>query len=255
MKLTLLDMVQTILSSMDSDEVNSINDNVEAQQVSLIVRSCYEDIVSRADLPEQKTLFELTASGDDTKPTLMTRPDNIRNIDWIKYNTIESGDTAANYRPVMYMPPTEFMNYILSFDTDETDVGTFGHSVGGSTIDFHYRSDGPPQYYTSYNDTTMIFDSYDSEIDTTLQQSKTMCFGSVAETFSLTDGFIPNLDEGMFPLLLRKAEGEAWAKMKQTANMPAEREERRQWIASQRIKKNTEARYTQFNSLPNYGRK
>ena len=41
MKFTLLEMVQEILSDMDSDEVDSIEDTVEAEQVATIVRSTY----------------------------------------------------------------------------------------------------------------------------------------------------------------------------------------------------------------------
>ena len=46
MKYTLLEIVQEILSDMDSDEVNSIDDTVESQQVASIVRSAYMAIMS-----------------------------------------------------------------------------------------------------------------------------------------------------------------------------------------------------------------
>ena len=46
MKYTLLAIVQEILSDMDSDEVNSIDDTVESQQVASIVRSAYMAIMS-----------------------------------------------------------------------------------------------------------------------------------------------------------------------------------------------------------------
>ncbi len=41
MRRTLLDMVQEILSDMDSDEVESIDDTVEAEQVVSILKSTY----------------------------------------------------------------------------------------------------------------------------------------------------------------------------------------------------------------------
>ena len=40
-KMTVLEMVQDILNDMDSDEVNSINDTIEAQQVANTVRTVY----------------------------------------------------------------------------------------------------------------------------------------------------------------------------------------------------------------------
>jgi len=74
MKYTLLELVQNILSSMDSDEVNSIVDTVEAQQVVAIVKTVYNDILTRGELNVQKTLFNLDASTISTKPVLMTKP-------------------------------------------------------------------------------------------------------------------------------------------------------------------------------------
>ncbi len=41
MKYTLLEIVQEILSDMDSDEVNSIDDTTESEQVATIVKSTY----------------------------------------------------------------------------------------------------------------------------------------------------------------------------------------------------------------------
>jgi hypothetical protein len=38
-KMTLLEIVQDILSDMDSDEVNSINDSVESLQLAQMIKS------------------------------------------------------------------------------------------------------------------------------------------------------------------------------------------------------------------------
>ena len=40
MKRTLLEMTQDILSAIDADEVNSIDDTVEATQVATIIKNC-----------------------------------------------------------------------------------------------------------------------------------------------------------------------------------------------------------------------
>jgi hypothetical protein len=45
-KMTLLEMTQDILSDMDSDEVNSINDSVESLQVAQIIKTTYFNIVN-----------------------------------------------------------------------------------------------------------------------------------------------------------------------------------------------------------------
>ena len=46
-KLTVLEIVQNILSDLNSEEVNSISDTIEADQVAEIVKTTYLDLVPR----------------------------------------------------------------------------------------------------------------------------------------------------------------------------------------------------------------
>ena len=41
MKRTLLEMVQSILSDMDSEDVNAVSDTLEAQQVASVIEDTY----------------------------------------------------------------------------------------------------------------------------------------------------------------------------------------------------------------------
>lgn len=56
-KLTLLDIVQDVLSDMDSDEVNSINDSIEALQVAAIAKSTFYNIIDGRDWPHLYTVY------------------------------------------------------------------------------------------------------------------------------------------------------------------------------------------------------
>lgn len=99
MKSTLLQMTQDILSSMSSDEVNSIGDSPEALQVAHIIRQKYFDIISRVDLTDHQQLFQLQPSTDPLSPVLMYVPDGISDVKWIKYfdsNSLD-GNTATDF--------------------------------------------------------------------------------------------------------------------------------------------------------------
>src|SRR5882672_472594 len=109
MKYSLLELTQNILSRLDSDEVNSISDTTESQQVAKIVRNTYFNIMSRANLPENKTLFQLTASGDNALPVYMIRPDTVSRIEWIKYNKMTVTDTSDVYEYVTIVPLQQFL--------------------------------------------------------------------------------------------------------------------------------------------------
>jgi hypothetical protein len=99
MKYTLLQMTQDILSSMSSDEVNSISDTPEALQVATIIKHKYFDIINRVELPDHQQLFQLQPSIDPVSPVLMTVPAGIADIKWVKYfdsNSLD-GNTATDF--------------------------------------------------------------------------------------------------------------------------------------------------------------
>ena len=61
MKSTLLQVVQSILSDMDSEDVNAIADTVEAQQVASVVEDTYFNIIAARSIPEHNKLIPLVS--------------------------------------------------------------------------------------------------------------------------------------------------------------------------------------------------
>jgi hypothetical protein len=261
MKYTLLEMTQSILSSMDSDEINSIDDTVEAQQVVTCIETVYNDMMTRGALSAHKTLFTLDASGDNTKPVLMTKPSNIQNIEWLKYNAIEDGDTDPVWQYVKFMPLADFICMVQGLNPSETNVETMTKTTPeGYSLTFHYRNDQAPIWYTSYDDNTLIFDAYDAEVDTTLQSVKTLCFGSKNTEFTKTDLFVPDLQPTQFQLLLNESKALAWSELKQTIHQKAEVSARRNWRHLSKTAQNIPSgKYLgdgnhPFDKLPSFGR-
>lgn len=243
-------MVQNILSSLDGDEVNSISDTTEAKQVAEIIRTTYFNIVARANLPEHTKLFGLTASGDNDLPVLMYRPDEVANIEWIKYNVSEEIDasTYPEFRYVTILPHDQFLDMVQRFSTDDAAVETFELN----NKRYFFKNDTQPTYCTILEDYQIIFDSYNSDVDTTLQESKTLCLGQVIPTFTMSDTFIPDLNDRQFPLLLAEAKSVAFLEMKQMDNPQAVLESRRQWRVAQKSKTLIKPDY--LDQLPNFGR-
>src|SRR5688572_5641087 len=248
MKQSLLELTQEILSALDSDEINSIEDTAEARQVAKIIRTTYFNIIARANLPEHQQMFALNASGDEDLPVLMTKPENVAVLDWVKYDMAEDA-SEDSFEYVTILPLQQFMDKIHSFDITEADV----ESMEYNDITFYYKNDKMPEYCTIIDDETIIFDSYDADIDDTLQSSKTVCFGQINPSFSMGDEFTPNLDEQQFPLLLNEAKSLAFLELKQIAHEKAEQESRRQWRTLQRTKKLK--RPSDFDQLAHFGRR
>lgn len=254
MKYTHLQLTQLILSSMDSDEVSSYDDTVESLQVANILRTVYYDIVDRAELPEHEQIINLTASTDADKPVLMTVPESVTSVLWVKYNKETEDDTDIAVRPVQYLMLPDFLERMYYFSESDDNVDTFSHTLNAQTFTILYKNDVAPSYYTSIDDDLLLFDSYDSAVDSTLQSSKTVAFGRVAPTYTLSNTFTPDLDDNQFSLLINEAKALAWAELKQTQHGKAEQSARRGWISLQ-TKKARGKREDWYAMLPNYGRK
>ena len=279
MKLSLLDYVQTILSSLDSDEVNSISDTPESLQVANIVKQTYFNIISRSDLPEHTQLLQLEPSLDVIEPVVMHVPDGYQKIQWIKYFNTNPNDTGTTtsthdvntditssligtpippgYQYVKIVSVKQFLDITNSYNPQENGVATFTFNDTSNnfpgTFTFYYRTDRQPYYCTVLSDSYVIFDSYDSTQDSTLQASKTMAFGEVIPRWQMVDTFIPNIDEPTVPLLLNEAKSLAFFELKQTAHVKAEQESKRAWSSVQRDKSLVN-KPGYFDQLPNFGR-
>lgn len=251
---TLLEMVQRILSAMDSDEVNSISDTVESNQVALMLKQTFYDCASDLDLPQHEGLFELNASGDVAKPTLMTTPSNVIKVRSIRYNNIVTGETNPNYKDMDFIKFLDFVDRQQGLRENTTGVGSMTITSNSESFEVMYRDDKMPQYYTTFDDRTYIFDSYDSDEDTTLQKSKTMCEGIVYPTWTMSDSFTPDLSPQQFSYFLNKAIDRAFAELKQQQNANAAGEARKQLISLQKQKSSTPDR-PKIWSVPRYGRR
>ena len=256
MRKTVLELVQDVLSSLDGDEVNSISDTTESLQVLKCLEHSYWDIIGRAEFPKNFIFFELDPSGDPLKPTLMYLPQTQLTLQWLRYNIATSSDPSPNFRDVQFQDLDTFLQRMYSRNSEETNVISFDH-VGdnGDTMTFLARNDQFPVYYTTFDDRTILFDSYLATTDTTLQESKTMCYGEKLPTWTNSDNFTPDLPAKQFSLLFNETKSLAWAELKQAQNAKAEQRARKGWVRSQKDKRNVNTPRNELDRLPNYGRK
>lgn len=233
-KLTLLEMTQNIMAAMDSDDVNSIDDTTESLQVATFIKETYFDLVTSRDWPFLKTLTTLTAIGDTDNPTKMRIPESMNKIFWIRYNKL----------PVTYMDPEAFKTMIDERTEQAGVVDADGYIINRD-----------PCYWTTYDDDYLVFDSYDSDEDTTLQESKSAVYGIAVPSWTHEDAFVPTLPDKMFPTLLADAKGTCFLNLKQQANAKEERKAQRGRVRFQQEAWRTDKAEHKSNTAVNYGRK
>jgi len=241
-------MTQDILNDMDSYEVSSINDTVEALQVAQVIKTTYYEMINARDYDHLLQLFRVDA-GTVSTPTHMGVPDNVQFIKWVKYNKRDTASSNDLFLEVCYLEPDEFLAKLDARDSTDSTVQTVTDPTGVTLL---ITNDAHPMYYTSFDDETIVMDSFDSSLETNLQQSMTQCYGSVEPTFSLVDGFIPDFPVKMFPGFLAEAKSSCFNSIKQAANQKEEQKSRRQ-----RRKMSRDMRRNKGMGIvyPDYGRK
>jgi hypothetical protein len=255
MAITVLDYVQDILSSIDSDEVNSISDTTESAQVARVVKQSYYALLPRLNLPDDYQLYELNPSLDMNKPTLMYVPSTAESLIWIKYNNATLEDTTVQYRDVCFQPLEIFLNKMYLLSENEANVGTFTHVVDSSSLTFLFNNDRHPLFYTTPDDHTLIFDSYLADVDTTLQSTKSLAYGKIQHNFTMSDTFVPFSDNETSTILLNEAKSLAFAELKQSQHAKAEQTVRKLMIHNQKAKRAVNQDRSELDRLPNYARR
>ena len=217
MKSTLLQGVQSILSDMDSEDVNAIADSVEAQQVASVVEDTYFNIIAARDIPEHNKLIPLVSLASSARPTHFTYPARTKELIRVDYNIGTA--SVPDYREIVYVEPIVFLNRM---DQTGKKVTTVDQSV-----ELFVGSDREPSYYTSFNDNHIIMDAYDVSVEANLASNKTRAFCSIYPTFSQTDSFVIDLDQTLMPLLLAEAKSACMSLFKGGSDPKVEQAARR----------------------------
>lgn len=247
MKMSLLDIVVDILNDLDTDSVNSIDDTVESQQVAQIVKSTYFALMSNRNWPHLRRGISLEASGTDAMPTHMRLPEKVKELSFINYNKARLNDSRKMYEPIKWLEPDDFLRVTNKRDSTQQNIDIIADPSG---IELLIRNDCHPTYFTSFDDSTLVFDSYDKSVDDTLQESKVQAQAYVMPDWFTEDDFIPNMPDEAFTLLLEEAKSRAAVKLAQRQDIKAEQEARRQssWLSRKAWRTSGGVKY------PDYGR-
>jgi hypothetical protein len=251
-KTTLLELTQGILSVADGDEVNSISDTIESDQCARVIRDEYNIIADEFDLKMSETLTQLTATGAST-PIRMDRPEGFHSIETIWYDKRLLVGDDPNFEEIIFQDPETFLKSSMSLNASDTDVSTLTLTDSGHTLNF--RNNRAPTYWTileGYDE--IYFDSFDGDLETNLQASKSLVKGVQRPTLALTDAAVPDLPENLMVLLRNRAQAFYFDVYKDGTTREIDKRQRHSEVRSQR-KKYVTKKLQQQRTGPNYGRK
>lgn len=245
---TLLSLTQDILSEINGDEVNSVTDTEESEQVARIIIKTYEAMMSRSVWPHTRRGTELVARADTDYPTHMSLPSNVKELVSINYDKRLNGETRKNFQQVHYKEPDDFLRHCNHRDSTASTVETITNDDG---IEILVANNLAPTYFTSFNDVDLIFDSYDTTVDSTLRSSKVQAIAYIMPEFSLSDDSVPDLPPDAIAGLYEESLSRASLKINEVQDIKAEAESLKQsrYMSRNVWRTNKTTRY------PDYGRR
>ena len=253
MKRTLLDMVQSIMTSMGSDEVNSLDDSPESLIVAEIIRQTFYDIIAEQDWQTKRTLRAFPSTGTLDRPTHLKIPTNVQKVQRVSYDKAREDDLRVLQQPVTYLFPEQFLEHTNNRNSEKDNVVTVTDFSG---VPLLVQDNHPPTYWTSFDDKFIVFDSYDSAVENTVHGSKTQCLVLEEKGFEMSDEFIPDISSKLFPILFNEAKSRCFFEIKNSANIKAEQQARRLYrkMSRQNSRAHPDQRYPNYGRNPGKGR-
>ena len=250
MKMTLLEYTQTILSEMDADEVASITDTFESEQVATIVRYTYFSVMDQRDWPHLRRLVTANDSLLSDAPTVFTLDDNVKKVTDIRYDKRKFGTTRRQYKTVKWLEPDQFFDMTNKRNSDAANIFIADNVFGSYATELLLQNDKAPDYWTSFNDQALWFDSWDEEWGDRLDQNFTQITGYLTPSWTHEDGHYPDMPDSLSTLLLENSKSACFLALKQMVNEKAEMRSKRRdtQLSREAFRFNGGIRY------PNYGR-
>lgn len=199
---TVLELIQDIITETGGDAINSISDTIEASDVGTILKQVYSEIVDEYSLPSTRTVQALLGLADTNKPNIMKIPDGSYDIVWLKYDNRTGVSSNIAYAPIEYRTPEEFMTMVSSGPS--TDTTNYKVVMWDTNVPMIINKKHGPQFWTSFDDKYIVFDSYNSSVDSTLQSSKSMIYVETRPVLTVSNTFVPVLPENLENLLYIK---------------------------------------------------
>ena len=182
----------------------------------------------------------------------MIRPEGFHTIRWIKYDKRTTAGGDPDYQVVTYMEPVDFLRISDRRNVSDSDVTAM--ILTNSTHVINVKNDIAPTHWTileGYDD--IVFDSYNVALDTNLQNSKSLAYGSQRPVLALTDAAIPDLPQNLMQLLKNRARAFYFDVYKGGTTKEVDKRQRNSEVRAQRLRHITTQ--SEKPTGPNYGRK
>jgi hypothetical protein len=223
--LTLLQIVNQAMTAIGSEKVTAITDTDEAIDIAQIAERVYYIIMANEDWPHLKNIVNLTTAAATATPTQMSIPATIMEIDHdtLYYDKREAVADDPLWQLVTWVEPEEFLWKTMPRSANLSETNIIEVTAPKK---LYLYNDRAPAFCTSFDDETVIFDSYDVDVETYLATAKSQVIGYTEPTFTQSSSFTPDMPAKNFPQYLEEVISTCAAEINQEVDPKAERNSR-----------------------------
>ena len=178
--------------------------------------------------------------------------------------SIPQEDWKLSYKKIEWLEPSEFIELSNTRDSSSDNVspvaGQLDRWINALTLPYSSRVEGAtvnvytdraPTYYTSFDNTSLVLDSFDKAMSDTLPAFLLECFGYYLPTWLPEDSFKIPLEEKLYPLYLSALTSACSVQLLSTQNIE---EERRQMRGISRLRREAYTTEAEYYPTFKYGR-
>lgn len=206
-----LKTVQHVLGAMESNNVNTVGATIESVEVLRIMEEVFFELMAYGEWPHLEELRQLESISDSTRPTYLRIPEAVATVKLFKYNM----------ENLEYLTPLEFLNMSHERDVSLDNVEELS---GFNGVQLLVVNDEDPKYWTSFDEEYIVTDAYDSSKASILEATKSVILCKATPAWEVTDEFIPDMPQEMFPTYLAKVKSRAFLQLKREQSIPDERQ-------------------------------
>lgn len=224
-KKTLLRIVQLIGQAISSDEIDTLGETIEADEILDILEMTYDEILDRREWEflKDRTLRLKTRDVSDTKIYNLGIPSDVTALQTVKYR-----DDNDKFPTMEYVEPVTFIERLDGRNPDNANVTPVANDDG---VLLNIITDAPPTFYTSFDEENLSFDAHDSTRGTGNLPGDSVIIANIKPVMDFTDPTAKfPIPERMGTLLLNEAISTAAVRLRQAQDPRSERISSRQHI-------------------------
>lgn len=188
---TLLQLENSICDIQGIEKGSDLYLTEDHERIVAAIEDHYNSFIEvyGSQLFKEERGFQLLGLGDTNRPNYMQVPDGYKSVSRVHYRR----GIDSRMQEAYWVEPQQFYHHhIMQYPVAASNTTTVTDTA--NNLVYQVFNNREPSQYTSFDDKTIVFDSYDVTYDATLQQSKSSAYGIYVPPFSAVKTFVLPFD-------------------------------------------------------------